>query len=167
TLPLEGHDSRGRKVIIVRSTGYDPNKFSIDEVMRSSDFIGSVMAEEEEQWSVTGVVQVVDIGGAVAAHAMQLTPAFVKKAMTIWQDGYPMRPKALHYINTPQSFDTVFNIFKSFMKEKMRKRVLVHGSDLSSLHQYIPPSMLPKEYGGTNGTVDDIARHWVKRVEAR
>ena len=37
-----------------------------------------------------------------------------------------MRPKGLHYINTPQAFDTVFNIFKSFMKEKMKKRVNIY-----------------------------------------
>lgn len=78
-----------------------------------------------------------------------------------------MRPKALHYINTPAAFDTVFNIFKGFMKEKMKKRINIHGSDLSSLHKHIPPSMLPKEYGGTNGTIDDITRHWLKKVEAR
>ena len=41
-----------------------------------------------------------------------------------------MRPKGLHYINTPQAFDTVFNIFKSFMKEKMKKRVSVQELDL-------------------------------------
>ena len=34
-----------------------------------------------------------------------------------------MRPKGLNYINTPAAFDTVFNIFRSFMKEKMKKRV--------------------------------------------
>lgn len=42
---------------------------------------------------------------------------------SVVQDGYPMRPKGLNYINTPEAFNTVFNIFKSFMKEKMKRRV--------------------------------------------
>merc|ERR1711887_535786 len=99
------------------------------------------------------------------AHNLQMTPQLVKKAMTIWQEGYPMRPKGLNYINTPAAFDTVFNIFKGFMKEKMKKRIHIHGSDLESLHKEIPKDILPKEYGGTNGTVDDIIKDWLMEDE--
>merc|ERR1719259_308060 len=80
------------------------------------------------------------MAGLTAAHGFQMTPAVVKKAMTVWQDGYPMRPKAMHYINTPQGFDTVFNIFKSFMKEKMKQRIHVHGA------------------------VADLTQHWLRKV---
>ena len=32
----------------------------------------------------------------------------------------------------------------------------IHGSNLESLHEHIPKEVLPIEYGGTNGTVEDI-----------
>lgn len=73
--------------MISRMAVHDPSKHSIDEVMMASTFIGDIMTEEEEQWSVTGFVQVIDIEGAIASHGLQLTPAFVKKAMIIWQVG--------------------------------------------------------------------------------
>lgn len=34
------------------------------------------------------------------------------------------------------------------MNERMRERLYVHGSDLSSLHEYVHKSHLPTKYGG-------------------
>ncbi|KAL3197782.1 hypothetical protein MRX96_053866, partial [Rhipicephalus microplus] len=31
----------------------------------------------------------------------------------------------------------------------------IHGSDMASLHQYLPPSILPEEYGGVHGPFDN------------
>nr|XP_045595419.1 retinol-binding protein pinta-like isoform X1 [Procambarus clarkii] len=166
-LPLPGYDNQGRKVVIIRTGLHDPKTTTMDEVFKATHFISDILWIEDEQMSLSGVVQVLDLAGVTPAHGMQMTPALVKKAMTIWQEGYPMRPKGLNYINTPAAFDTVFNIFKSFMKEKMKKRVHLHGNDLESLHRQVPKEVLPVEYGGTNGTVEEITKYWLERVDAR
>ncbi|XP_064107324.1 retinol-binding protein pinta-like isoform X5 [Macrobrachium nipponense] len=166
-LPLPGYDPKGRKMILVRSGAHDPKEYEMDEVFKATCFINDIMFEEDEQAGITGIVNVLDMDGVTAAHMMQMSPALVKKVMTIWQEGYPMRPKGLNYINTPAAFDTVFNIFKSFMKEKMKKRIHIHGSDLESLYKEVPKECLPVEYGGTNGTIEEIKDYWIKRVDAR
>ncbi|CAL4095895.1 unnamed protein product [Meganyctiphanes norvegica] len=166
-LPLPGYDKEGRRVVFIRTSVHDPAKFSMDECFKATHFINDVMIEEDEQCSITGFVQCMDMAKATMAHNLQMTPALMKKSMTIWQDGYPMRPKGLNYINTPAAFDTVFSIFKSFMKEKMKKRIHIHGSDLESLHKQIPKDILPKEYGGTNGTVEEITKYWLEKVDAK
>ncbi|XP_018027685.1 alpha-tocopherol transfer protein-like isoform X6 [Hyalella azteca] len=157
----------GARIMIGRPGLRDPSNSSVGDMTRCMYTVLDVLLEEDDLVSVVVVNMVIDVQGLTFAHVAQMTAPIIKKMSTIIQDGYPMRPKALHYINTPAAFDTVFNIFKSFMKEKMKKRIHIHGSDLSSLHKHIPPSLLPKEYGGTNGTVEDITRHWLKRVEAR
>ncbi|XP_018027682.1 alpha-tocopherol transfer protein-like isoform X4 [Hyalella azteca] len=166
-LPLPTPHPNGTILILGRMGAYDAHKNSMDDVTKAALLILDIMSDECEQMSIAGLAEIIDCSGMTGAHVLQMTPALAKKSLVLMQDGYPMRPKALHYINTPAAFDTVFNIFKSFMKEKMKKRIHIHGSDLSSLHKHIPPSLLPKEYGGTNGTVEDITRHWLKRVEAR
>ena len=35
-------------------------------------------------------------------------------------------------------------------------QVHIHGSDMESLYKQVPREMLPVEYGGTNGTVEEI-----------
>ncbi|XP_069978325.1 alpha-tocopherol transfer protein-like isoform X3 [Penaeus vannamei] len=166
-LPLPGYDHQGRKVVFGRWGIYDPNKVSMDEVMKLGSLIFDVLLDEDEQATITGVVMAGDCTGLTLAHAMAYTPAMAKKSMVLWQDGYPMRPKGLNYIHTPAAFDTVFSIFKSFMKEKMKKRIHIHGSDLESLHKEIPKEILPVEYGGTNGTIEEIKNYWIQRVDAR
>ncbi|XP_076029000.1 retinol-binding protein pinta-like isoform X1 [Oratosquilla oratoria] len=164
-LPLPNYDNLGRRVVIIRSGRSNPKLQSIDEVFKATHLISDLMLEEDEQQTVAGFVQILDLADVTAAHGLQMSPALVKKAMTVWQDCYPTRPKGINYINTPPGFETIFNLFKSFMKEKMKKRVHVHGSDLESLYKQVPRDILPIEYGGTNGSVDDITRYWAKKVE--
>ncbi|KAK8734208.1 hypothetical protein OTU49_006058, partial [Cherax quadricarinatus] len=166
-LPLPGHDHLGRKVILGRWGVYDPQQVSVDDMNRASLMISDILAEEDEQTTITGSVFVGDSEGMTMAHIASFTPSLMKKSMVLWQEGYPMRPKGLHYINTPAAFDTVFNIFKSFMKEKMRKRVHIHGTDMESLYRHVPKSVLPVEYGGTNGTIEEITKYWIERLDAR
>ncbi|XP_018027681.1 alpha-tocopherol transfer protein-like isoform X5 [Hyalella azteca] len=166
-VPLPQKTADGVTILLGRFGIFDPHRFPMSDIMRLATTVVDVLEYEDESVTIKGIVLVNDSAGSTLAHMAAFTPTIAMKAAIFMQDGYPMRPKALHYINTPAAFDTVFNIFKSFMKEKMKKRIHIHGSDLSSLHKHIPPSLLPKEYGGTNGTVEDITRHWLKRVEAR
>lgn len=84
-LPLPGYDPNGRKVVIIKAGGHDPKIHAMDEVFRATHLISDIMVEEDEQMSITGVVQLLDLQGVTAAHALQMSPPLVKKAMTIWQ----------------------------------------------------------------------------------
>ena len=35
---------------------------------------------------------------------------------------------------------------------------------MDAVHKYVPKDMLPKEYGGENGTIQDLISHWEKKV---
>nr|XP_053640679.1 uncharacterized protein LOC128694561 [Cherax quadricarinatus] len=84
-LPLPGYDNEGRKVVIIRTALHDPKVTSMEEVFKATHLISDVLWMEDEQMSVTGVVQLLDMADVTPAHGMQMTPALVKKAMTIWQ----------------------------------------------------------------------------------
>lgn len=58
-------------------------------------------------------------------------------------------------INVSPLVDTIINFAKPFLKEKIRNRIFVH-SDMESLYKYVPKDMLPEEYGGTAGKVQDL-----------
>ncbi|XP_042230144.1 alpha-tocopherol transfer protein-like isoform X4 [Homarus americanus] len=166
-LPLKGRSVRGARVVVARLGLPAAVNFTMDELTKVNQLMIDLLMEEDEAVSVTGLEIIIDIEGMTLTHVAQMTPVFVKKAMTMMQEGYPMRPKGLNYINTPAAFDTVFNIFKTFMKEKMKRRTHFHGSDLDSLHKEVPKEVLPVEYGGTNGTIEDIKKYWLQRVDAR
>lgn len=65
------------------------------------------------------------------------------------QDSLPLRVKNIHIVNQPYIFKIVFALFKPFLREKLRNRIIFHGTDRKSLHQYISPKCLPECYGGS------------------
>lgn len=64
-------------------------------------------------------------------------------------------------INVSPLVDTIINFAKPFLKEKIRNRIFVH-SDMDSLYKYVPKEMLPEEYGGKAGKVQDL--HGKERI---
>ncbi|XP_068204370.1 alpha-tocopherol transfer protein-like isoform X6 [Palaemon carinicauda] len=166
-LPLNGVSVRGARPVIFRMGLPLDIDYTVDDLTRANQNVLDVLFDEDESIGINGIEIIADVKHMTLGFVAQMTPSYIKKAATVMQEGYPMRPKGLNYINTPAAFDTVFNIFKSFMKEKMKKRVHIHGSDLESLYKQVPKECLPVEYGGTNGTIEEIKDYWLKRVDAR
>ncbi|KAM4737751.1 LOW QUALITY PROTEIN: alpha-tocopherol transfer protein-like [Anableps anableps] len=109
---------------------------------------------QPEETQVNGLVILADYTGVGMSQASNPGPFLAKKIVSILQDGFPIRIKAVNIINEPRIFKGIFAIIKPFLKEKMAERYVLHGSDLRSLHRNIPPSVLPEEYGGTAGRLD-------------
>lgn len=164
----------------MKGAAIDPRRHNISDQMRFSMMISEMLMHEADQSSITGFVGVQDMDGMTLGHATQFSPSLGKKAMTIWQvsviqperpliiyfwrhlydlsykDAYPQRPKGMHFLNMPGLMEGIFSMMKSFSKEKMRDRLIVHPKgDLSMLHEAVGTEILPKEFGGTNGTLQD------------
>lgn len=105
------------------------------------------MLEPETQ--VHGAVVIFDMDGLSLQQVWQFTPAFARRIVEFLQEAMPIRLKALHIINQPKIFNMVFQLFKPFLKEKLRGRIYFHGNDMASFHKHMSPEVLPKTYGGT------------------
>ena len=88
--------------------------------------------EGDAQAQIKGIALIQDFDGITASHALQMTPALGKKAMTVWMNAYPSRPKVLHFLNMPSFVEGIFKMMESFQKEKMRERNKVHTRGDSS-----------------------------------
>lgn len=105
------------------------------------------MLEPETQ--VNGAVVIFDMDGLSLQQTWQFTPQFAKRIVDWLQDAVPLRIKGIHIINQPKIFQVVFALFKPFLREKLRARIIFHGTDRASLHNHIAPKCLPTCYGGT------------------
>ena len=74
----------------------------------------------------------------------------------------------MHFLNMPPVMESVFAMMKSFTKEKMRERLLVHAKgDLTALHEAVGTDVLPEEYGGTNGKIQDHIGDYIMEIQYR
>lgn len=126
--------------------------------------IQDILMREDDNYMIAGQIGVLDCAGVTMAHFMQCNPTFIKKITLMSQEASPTRQKGFHFINTPFGFDSVFNIFKSFINDKNKTKLYVHGSNLDSLYKIVPRKLMPEEYGGKAGTLESIVNSWEKRI---
>lgn len=133
---------------MIRPGAYDASEFSLPEVFKISNMIQDILMREDDNYMVAGQIGILDCSGVTMAHFKQFNPTFIKKITLLSQEASPTRQKGFHFINTPFGFDSIFNIFKSFINDKNKTKLYVHGSNLSSMYKMIPQKLLPLEYGG-------------------
>lgn len=79
----------------------------------------------------------------------------------MWQSSYPIRMQSINIINAAEYVDIVLRIFKSFMIEKMKNRLHVYSQKATqNSFKDIPVNTLPVEYGGTGGTLQELAGNY-------
>ncbi|XP_063232385.1 retinol-binding protein pinta-like [Bacillus rossius redtenbacheri] len=159
-LPLRRHGADGALTILIRTAVHNPQTQALDGVFKVGNMVVDALLEEDELVSVYGVVAVCDLAGVSLGHARQLTPSIIKKAVHSWQSCYPIRIKSMVFINAPFHVGVILNIFKRFMTEKLRKRVQIFYKGTEYLKGIPSPDLLPQEYGGEAGKLQDLIDYW-------
>lgn len=154
----------GPRILVIRTGAYPAEKFTITEIMRTSTALQEIVMREDDNVVISGYVQILDFSDVTAAHFFQLNPTFMRRFSAFTEEALPMRLRSVHFINTPVGFETVFNTIKSLMPVKFQNRLKVHGKNMDELYETVPLEYLPKEYGGENGSFDEIANYWAKKV---
>ncbi|RLU19227.1 hypothetical protein DMN91_007784 [Ooceraea biroi] len=157
---LPNLDEHGRRILIIElGKKWKHNKCSLDEVYKGCVlYLEAAMLEPTSQ--ITGAVIIFDMDGLSLQQTWQFTPPFAKRIVDLLQDVVALRIKNLHIVNQPYVFNMVFALFKPFLREKLKNRIIFHGTDRKSLHQYMSPKCLPACYGGTLGAVEVTAMDW-------
>jgi retinaldehyde-binding protein 1 len=85
------------------------------------------------------------------------------------QDSFPGRFKGMHLVNQPWYISLVLGIIRPFMKQKMRDRLFLHGTDYTSMYEHFDPELLPPSLGGSGSEfdVDCLARMFRKELTER
>ncbi|KYN35701.1 Alpha-tocopherol transfer protein-like protein [Trachymyrmex septentrionalis] len=152
--PLAGLTHKGCRVIVMRGIDKDVPTPNIPESMKIVFMIGDIRLKEEEH-GVAGDVYILDAAAATPTHFAKFTPPVVKKFLICAMEAYPVKLKEVHVINISPLVDTILNFVKPFLKEKIRNRIFMH-SDIKTLYDYIPREILPAEYGGDAGPIQNI-----------
>ncbi|XP_076254963.1 alpha-tocopherol transfer protein-like [Rhynchophorus ferrugineus] len=153
---LTHRDQWGRRVYIIRVDNFDSSKVSIDDIFRTNILaLEHVVREPETQ--IAGLVVILDMAGLSLQHAKFFTPYYAKRMVELVQETFPLRFKGFHVINEPFYFDAIMTVLKPFLKDKIKKRIYLHGSDIHALHGFVSVEVLPNEYGGNGGSFDNRA----------
>jgi len=171
-LPLRGFDKQGRYALLIRVGQVDPSTMSTDDCYKTMLMLFSLAQEGNRQYWTKGYVLIVDEEGAGVRHAMMTGPEVLRKHKTVFQDCYPMESQVLIdsskqlILNLPGVIQTVFNTFLSMLDRRFHGmiKVIPNSGQRESLKDMMGEAVLPAEYGGTNGSIDEHRCFWKEEV---
>ncbi|KAF2879412.1 hypothetical protein ILUMI_26761 [Ignelater luminosus] len=162
TLPKLTPD--GSRITIFKVMCLNGDEWDTIEMIRYIYMNADIRVAEEVP--ISGDIFIYDLENLKTVHILKYASPILKKALVAAQEAYPQRLKQLHYVNTPPFTEKILNITKSFMKEKMRDRFIVHNS-MDDLLKYFPSDILPVEYAGTSGKFNNLVNDWVDCIVKR
>lgn len=141
----------GSKAICVYPQKWDYETVPFLDNFRATIIILDKLIEDEET-QVHGLSVVYNFEGTSFYSMLkvaQLEQSQRAMLIELLQEAFPARFKGVHLINQPWYISIVMGVVKPFMKQKLRDRIHLHGTDYEGLHEHTSPDSLPMDFGGT------------------
>lgn len=108
--------------------------------------------------SLHGCVIIGDMGDTTLRHVTQMGPRILMHILNALTNCFPLRIKSLNFINTPKIANITMILVRYFLNNKMKKRLHVYSHKTTpDYFKNVPANILPAEYGGTDGTIQELA----------
>uniref|UniRef100_T1I6K4 CRAL-TRIO domain-containing protein n=1 Tax=Rhodnius prolixus TaxID=13249 RepID=T1I6K4_RHOPR len=144
---LTQKDRKGRCVLVFFCNNWDQVNYPLEVIYRSL-LLSLELLIADVQNQLNGFVIIVDWTDMSLRQVTSLTPKTLRLMVEGLQDCFPARFKGIHFINQPWYIDPIIGILKAFLKEKTKKKIYVHGNNMSTLHDHVSIDILPAELGG-------------------
>ncbi|CAO1423148.1 unnamed protein product [Diamesa tonsa] len=154
-LPLRLKDKENRQIVIIRTAAHNPSLHKQNNVFKLGKMILDVLVANDESIGVYGTRAIFDMKGISMGHAMQMTPSIIKRAVDSWES-YPARTQSLEFVNSNLGINVVLDVFRSFMTQKMKKRIKV----CRGKPEYNASDNLPPELGGCGDDYKTLTKRW-------
>ncbi|CAL8141945.1 unnamed protein product [Orchesella dallaii] len=151
---LKHRDSEGRPVLLGRQSRLPAGQFSFDKNVAATLLLIDEVNRQSVDTQRLGVVYIVDWEGFTLAHLRQTSPSRLRTCVKIFQDAFPVRFKAFHFIRNPTLVSYFYAMAKPFLRDKIRNRVHFHGHDLENFYKHVSPDILPQFLNGKLGNDD-------------
>ncbi|EDO33762.1 predicted protein, partial [Nematostella vectensis] len=152
-------DPVGSTIMVLFPGMWDTDTFSPDTLLQALMLTLMHLSESLTVQS-RGVVLLVDFSEWTSTQAAYLNIKYIKKIVTIFENCYPVVFKSVHLINQPWYISALISFLRPFLTGKVKDRVFLHGNNLTTLHDHIPPESLPSQFGGDRCEVDQS--YWAK-----
>lgn len=118
---------------------------------------------------IEGEIFLLDIVGFTMRQFLDVT----KNAKTILaytkflQEAAPVRLICNHITNTSSIMDGIMSLLKPILRKDINDSVQLHKVGSDTILKSIDKDVLPIDYGGTNGLLDDHYKEWLKVFETK
>jgi len=167
--PMPKNTAENHKISVGRLVDMDPSKYVYVDICRMVVTMLDVrFVTVDDNELINGEIGVIDMTGFGFKHFMKVTTnlSIMRNYMKYVQEAAPFKIIQNHFINCSPMMDRFMSFVKPFMKKEIIETIKFHTS-LESLYDTLSRELLPNEFGGSAGSIEDIHRDWLKVVESK
>lgn len=87
--------------------------------------------------------------------------------MKFTQEAFPVQLKEIHLINVSSVLGKLLYLLKPFLKTSVKNMLNYHYPNTTTFHECIDQDLMPFEYGGKAGRLQDIKNDFIKQIESK
>ncbi|GAB1870035.1 Alpha-tocopherol transfer protein [Camponotus japonicus] len=163
-LPLRKLDNQGRMVLLGRLV-HNPDIFTLADALKAASLALDVAIRDNVEASLYGFVIIIDLQYTTLRHIGQMEIRTLKNLLHAWFDCYPVKIHLLNYVNTPEYAKLFMDVTSYILSDKVKQKLRVYTRKTAHDCFMNMPNILPVEYGGTDGTIQELTEYWKKVVE--
>ncbi|KRT83097.1 CRAL-TRIO domain containing protein, partial [Oryctes borbonicus] len=163
--PLEIPTHAGYQILLVKFINLDPNKFIINDIIKSVDMAATLMLHQKG--TAPGHLILADLEGVTFGHLAKLWPTSLMKFFFYLQEALPFRLKGIMFINIPSFMDKLMAILKPFVKKELLDSFQLYSDKWDGLYATIPQECFPVDHGGQNGSINELLEQRKKNFFAK
>uniref|UniRef100_A0A1I8Q2H8 CRAL-TRIO domain-containing protein n=2 Tax=Stomoxys calcitrans TaxID=35570 RepID=A0A1I8Q2H8_STOCA len=150
--PLFGN---GPRIVFIRANYAAPD-FTVAQIMSYVTAATELAMITDPYACIHGLCYIMDFSKVTLSHVMLITPAAIKKIVKFFENTIPVRIKALHIINASTASEHMHRVVLPYIPENLRQRIFISAKNSKELDDHIPKKYLPVEYGGENGSLEQL-----------
>ncbi|KAF2902369.1 hypothetical protein ILUMI_03815 [Ignelater luminosus] len=160
--PLRQSTKEGYKLMYSKFIDCDSNKYDFNETNKL--FFNVMDLYLSKVGNCNGFIIILDSSGVTWGHLVKFGIFQSRKLVTYVQDAFPVRLKGIQVINANPIVDKIFFLAKMFMKKELYEMTHIH-SDFESFYKYLPKTVLPKDFGGEEDTIQELHATMVETLQ--
>lgn len=165
--PMPKTNEKNQVISFFRFTDTDPDKYVYIDVCRTVVSMLDVrfVTINNNNELTEGEIGITDMSGLSFKHLLKSATniTVMRSYMKYIQEAIPAKLAQNHFINCPPIVHKFMTLIKPFLKKEVLDEIIIHPT-LESLHEAIPKELIPDEYGGTAGSIDNIHSDWMKII---
>ncbi|GAB6027492.1 hypothetical protein CHUAL_001744 [Chamberlinius hualienensis] len=145
-------------VVLVASLGnMGENMINVDNVFQLGSLAIDVMAKRENILK-NGAILIVDYQNYNWKFVLKfVSPILLKKMLDIFYHACPFKLQKFIGLNTPYLIKKCFPMVLALLPSDFKNKVVLYDSEWPTLSEHVPLEMIPEEYGGLGGPIQNHA----------
>lgn len=111
-----------------------------------------------------GDILILDMNGYTFNHFLEAArnPKSIFLYFKYVQETVPIETKAAHILNPSWIVDKFMALIRPVLKKEVADSFRFYSNGIEDLYESVPREVLPNEYGGSAGSIEDLHKAWME-----